>query len=58
MLEGEDAKRFLEKVKEQEDIPVYLVPTPKLDLALKEIRWKMRKMKLDLLKKKAVSEGL
>ena len=50
ILKGQDAERFLTRIKEQEDIPVYLVPTPKLDLALKEIRWKIRKMRLAVLK--------
>ena len=54
-LTGKNAERFLQRVKEQEHIPAYLVPTPKLDLTLKEIRWKIRKQKLELLKVKICS---
>lgn len=52
VLTGKDAERFIERVKEQENIPAYLVPTPKLSLALIETRWRIRKMKLELLKAK------
>lgn len=42
-LEGKDAEDFLRRVKEQENIPVYLVPTPKLSLAL--IKMKLREVR-------------
>lgn len=51
-LTGQDVLDFINKVKEQESIPSYLIPTPKLDLALKIVRWKIRKMKLEMLKAK------
>ena len=51
-LTGQDALDFIDKVKEQEDIPAYLIPTPKLDLAVKKMRLEIRKMKLEVLRAK------
>ena len=51
-LRGKDAETFLKRVQEQENIPVGLVPTPKLKLAMKRILCEMRKMELEILKSK------
>jgi len=36
-LKGKEAREFLKRVKEQENIPSYLVPTPKLKSAMSKI---------------------
>ena len=39
-LKAKDWEKFLKRVKEQENIPVYLVPTPRLKRAVDLIRKK------------------
>jgi len=39
ILVGKEASDFINRVREQENIPAYLVPTPRLHLAVEKI-WK------------------